>query len=394
MRPMIHALPSRTRLLLSVLLPLLGLVGGIAPGAMAADTLQVTIGSPTPEQGVPFPVEFSGQTTAVNGEGDGPQLVAVVRPAGGIGCQADLADDKAAAGGVSTEIFGPELDVWVDEPQEGPGVYHETATYNPPNTGSFLLCAWLERPNEGEGSSAVAGPISTTFSVGPPRVSELLVDLPEPARPDVAFPIDYTTHTDQQLSMSSVIRPAGGLPCAADRALDSEQNQSESQLLPGPYEDNSVSIFGGPITTTTTTTEPAGAYVICTWIEGPGSDEVDAASATDIYVGTPPPPPPVPRPFHAGSPHLLLEAMRVSKHHGTLIKGDAISTLNGHLRISVSCGASVVRGDARVGGGEFHLALATPRRCRTGGTAHVTAVWAGSSGFLPQSVSARTRVAR
>lgn len=392
MSPSTHSL-SRKALLLSVLLSVLGLAGGITPRAMAADTMQITVGTPTPEQGVPFPIEITGQTTALNGEGDGPQLVAVIRPTGGIGCQADFADDVAAAGGVSTEIFGPETEDWPQEPREGPGAYHETATYNPPNTGSFLICAWLEDPDGEGGSGAVAGPISTTFDVGPPHVSELLVSLPQPARPDVAFPIDYTTHTDQQLSMHSVIRPAGGLPCAADPALDSEQNQSESQLLPGPYEYNSVTVFGGPITTTTTATESAGPYVICTWIEGPNDNEVDAASTTDIYVGAPPPAPAA----HAarpGSPHLLLDATRVSKHHGTLVKGSAISTLSGHLRVSVSCGASTVHGDARVADGRFHLALATPRHCRRGATARVTALWAGSAAFLKQSVSNRVKVTR
>lgn len=40
-------------------------------------------------------------------------------------------------------------------------------------------------------------------------------------------------------------------------------------------------IYGGPITTQVTANESAaGPYVICTWIEGPNSGEVDANADT------------------------------------------------------------------------------------------------------------------
>jgi len=381
---------SRRRLLvLAALLPMLAAIGILAPRARAADALQVAINSPSPEQGIPLELVFSGTSTATNNEGRGPALLAVVRPTGGVGCQADFADDHSAAGGVSTELFGG----WGNEPAQGPGEYDQTATYDPPNTGPLLICAWLEsESNDGE-RAVVAGPASVTFDVGAPQVSQLSVGLPHPALPNVAFQVSYTTHTDQKLSMSSAIRPAGGLPCAASQSLDSDQNQSETSLLGDPDWDTGESIFGGPITTMATTTEPAGPYVICTWIEGPNTNEVDAANTTDIYVGTPSPPPLAPQVVHATTPRLSLVGVRVSKRHGTVIRGSGAATLTGHLRVSVSCGTASVNSDARVVHGAFQLALTTPRGCRRNRTARVTATWPGSRAFLKQSVSESVKVA-
>jgi hypothetical protein len=383
------SLTRRMSVLIALLVPVLALLALNAPQALAADTLQVAIGSPTPEQGIPFNVVFTGTSTATSNEGNGPSLVAVVRPSGGIGCQADYADDHSAAGGVSTELFGPEID---NERNQGPGSYEQTTSYDPPDTGTFIVCAWLE--SEGQ---ALAGPATATFSVRGPQVSELSVGLPAGAQPNVAFQVDYTTHTDQKLTLSSVIRPSGGLPCATDQALDMQQNQDETGLLGEPWDDGYTSVFGGPVTNTATATEPAGPYVICTWIEGPNSGEVDAAATTDIYVGTPPsPPPPAPvrSVVHATSPRLSLGAQRVAKRHGTVISGTAAGALAGRLRITVACGRSSVSGQARVVHGGFRLALATPRGCHRGAFADVSATWPGSSAFLKQSVYDRVKVTR
>lgn len=363
--------------------------GVFAQQALAADTLQVAVNSPSPEQGIPLELVFSGATEAVDSQGHGPLLDVVVRPAGGIGCQANYGNDHSAAGGVTTDLFSPRRSA---EPRQGPGSYREAATYSPPETGTYLVCAWLESENN-SGRTTVAGPVSTTFSARGPQVYQLAVGLPAPALPGVAFQIDYTTHTDQQLALGSAIRPAGGLPCAANHELDSQQNQSETNLVGSPYSTSSEKVFGGPATVNATATEPAGPYLICTWIEGPNTAEVDSTASTSIYVGTPPPPPPPP-PSHPISPLLALRGINVSKRHGALVRGTAAATLSGRLRVSVSCGRSSVSGDARVTHGRFRLRLATPRRCHTRGRARVTAKWTGSHAFLEQSVSDVVKVSR
>ncbi len=89
------------------------------------------------------------------------------------------------------------------------------------------------------------------------------------------------------------------MPCAASDGLFEEELRQDHgvalNFFSNEYEPTYV--FGGPKVTQATGTEAAaGPYVICTWIEGPTSGEVDAAASTPFYVGTPPSPPPPPPP--------------------------------------------------------------------------------------------------
>jgi hypothetical protein len=362
--------------------------GVLSPAADASDTLRIDIGSAAPEQGIPFPIEFIGEAQTI-GEGNGPSLYAALRPAGGIGCQSTYQDDQAAAGGVTT-ILLPE-EPFESPPSVGPGPYTQPITFKAPNTGSYLVCAWLQ----GSKNEALAGPAEASFTAGPPQVYQLSVGVPQPAVPNTAFQIDYTTHTDQQLTMYSDIRPAGGLPCAVNHVLDSEQNQSEAVLLNQDFS-NGQEVFGGPATISATATEPAGPYTICTWIEGPNSTEVDASASTSIYVGTPPSPPAPPpsATVEAASPELALRTVVASKRHGTLVRGTTSDAVAGWLTVGESCGTSSVRSKARVLHGHFAIRLATPRRCRVGRRARVTARWPGSRGFVAQAVAIVVKVRR
>jgi hypothetical protein len=291
---------SRIALLLAVALATAVSCVSTAP-ALAGDSLQVAIGSASPEQGIPFSIGFSGASEAVDTEGDGPRLAAVVRPAGGIGCQSDYSNDHSAAGGVTTAIYSGED---FDSPREGPGQYNQVATYDPPEIGTYLVCAWLENQSEDGETTVLAGPVKATFSTRGPQVYQLTVALSHPALPGIAFQIEYTTHTDQQLALYSTIRPAGGLPCAVNHTLDGQQNQSETDLFGDSFLLGGEKVFGGPATIAATTTQAAGPYLICTWIEGPSENEVDATAATDIDVGTPAPPAPPPQKARSRSPAL------------------------------------------------------------------------------------------
>jgi hypothetical protein len=257
----------------------------LPPAAQAADSVQIAIQTSTPEQGVPVTIAVSGSAAAEDNYGDPALLVAVVRPAGGIPCQSTEANDDQAAGSESTAIFNGSYQGDYDGVDVGPGSFDQTAEFNPPAAGSYLICAWIEDVSSSE---TTTGSTSTTFSARGPQVEQLSVSLPTPARPNVAFQIDYTTQTDQQLNLYSVIKAAGGLPCASSYELESDQNQEEDDLL--GYDSNSI--FGGPTTTTATATATSGSYVICTWIEGPNEEEVDAETSTPITVANPPPPPP------------------------------------------------------------------------------------------------------
>lgn len=239
----------------------------------SADQLQVSVQTATPEQGVPVTLAFSGSASATDRYGDGPNLMAVVRPSGGIGCQSTYESDQQAAGSASTDVFG-------DDNELAPGSFAQTTTFDPQNVGGYLVCAWLE------GSNGVTAASSATFTTRGPQVAQLTVGLGSQPLPGIAYQINYTTQTDQQLNLYSVVKRAGGLPCASSYELEQQQNQTEDDV----FYDDGANVFGGPTTTSgTDTEEDAGSYIICSWIEGPNSDEVDAATATSIYVGTPPP---------------------------------------------------------------------------------------------------------
>ncbi len=248
-----------------------------APSSTLAsgDVLQAAITSAAPEQGIPVTIVFSGETQADDSEGNGPRLYAVVRPAGGVACQGTYGADSSAAGGVNHELYIYN--------KEGPGSFQESTAYNPPNVGQYLVCAWLE--NEAE--EALTGPVSATFSARGPQVAQLTVRLASPAKPGVGFQIDYTTQTDQELTLDSTIKPSGGLPCASSYELGQHQNQSQEDIFLFGSK-----VFGGPATISGAVTEQnAGPYLVCSWVEGPNEGEVDASSTTPVYVGTPPRPP-------------------------------------------------------------------------------------------------------
>lgn len=250
----------------------LALLGASAATA-SADQLQVSVLKATPEQGVPVTLAFSGAASVSDNYGDGPNLLAVVRPSGGIGCQPSYESDQAAAGSANTDLFG-------ESNQLTPGSFSQQTTFDPPNVSGYLVCAWLEGPN------GVTTANSATFSTRGPQVGQLSVSLGNQPRPGIAYQINYTTQTDQQLTLYSVVKRAGGLPCASSYELEQQQNQTENDIFYG----SGTNVFGGPTTTSGTDTEQdAGSYTICSWIEGPNAGEVDAATTTPINMGTTPP---------------------------------------------------------------------------------------------------------
>jgi len=362
----------------------LAAAGWLAPAAMA-DSVAVQIGTATPEQGIPVPISFSGTASSIDSSGDGPTLLAVVRPAGGVGCQSTFENDQAAAGSASSTL----VDSGDDGTQESPGAFETSDTFNPSNTGPYLVCAWLE--NENNNNSLVAGPASATFSARGPQVSELNIDLPTPATPNVAYQIDYTTQTDQQLSLYSIVKASGGLPCASSYELEEQQNQNEND--PFGYEEGS-SVFGGPTTTTATDTEAYGSYLICSWIEGPNNGEVDASTTTPIFVGTPPSPlPPTPAPTPS-NPRLRISSARVSRRHGASVGGSASRQLAGLVAVGATCGDSTFTRRVTVRNGGFFAHLSLPRSCRRYARVKIAVTWRGSSSFRRQTVSEEERIGR
>jgi hypothetical protein len=295
----------------------------------------------SPEQGVPATFTFAGETAVatVNG-GPGPSLLVEYRPTGGLGCQATYENDRQAAGAPSTVLAGSgsRSAPWNREqfeetpPTVGPGPFSVPFTYGMPSPGTYLFCAYLEH-GQGE-SRAVDAATTLTIQVTPPKISAFAVGVPGQPQPGQVFVINYTTQTDQKLSLTTLIQHAGGLPCAASPELDEQENQSQDKPAFTHSESsynsqNVVSVFGGPIVTQATDTETlAGPYIICSWIVGPTAGEVNTALTTPFYVGTPPPPPPAARKPTPVSDACLRDRANVARE--ALVVRRYIRRLKGH----------------------------------------------------------------
>src|SRR6185437_3003699 len=112
----------------------------------------------------------------------------------------------------------------------------------------------------------VAAPATLAIDARAPQVGQFTVTVPKDLQPGVAFQVSYATQTDQTLSLFSVLRKASGASgtsgtsCPASFEDAQQQDQVETLLQGGRA---GTSVFGGPITTTATTTQKTGFYIVC-----------------------------------------------------------------------------------------------------------------------------------
>jgi hypothetical protein len=213
-------------------------------------------------------------------------------------------------------------------------------------------------------------------------VSELTVAVPKDLQPNVTFQVTYTTQTDQLLTLSSVLRPASEAPCPANFSLDQQQNQAETNLF-GP---GAQDVFGGPETTTATTKQKTGFYILCTWVQGPNGDEVDDSATTPVTVGTPPPP-------ALPKPGLALIKAAASHRRGVSVAGTTVSGFTGKLVVSAACGSSTAKRTTAAHNRRFVASVRLPSGCRKAGRVQLTVSWAGSSAFAKQTVARTVAIA-
>jgi hypothetical protein len=348
--------------------------GGFATPAMAAtSTISVTTDTTAPEQAVPVDLTFSG----TNNLAGSAEVEAVARPAGGLACQSSYQDDLSAVGTEDTPIFGPGA-----ETVPAGQAYQVSSSYKPSTPGSYQVCAWLAQTVNGT-DQAVAGPAAVSFTARGPEVTQLTVAVPKDLMPGITFQVGYTTQTDQQLSLFSVLKKTGGLPCAASYELEAQQSQQETTLLGV----GSPLVFGGPTTSTVTTQQPTGTYLICTWVEGPNGQEVDGSLITPVTVGTPAPP-------IAPKPGLALTKVTASRRHGLSVTGAATAGFTGRVLVTAACGSSRTKHTANAKGRRFSASLGLPSGCRTARTLKLSVSWAGSSAWSKESVTRSVVIGR
>jgi hypothetical protein len=338
---------------------------GYATPALA-DTSSITVASATavPEQAVPVDLTFSG-TNALTGNAE---VEAIVRPAGGLSCLTSYQEDTSTFPGQDTIIFAPGAQ------SVAPGAFQVAGSFKPTAPGSYQVCAWLEQ-NLNSTDQAVAPPATVTVGARGPQVSQLTVTVPKNPTPGVSFQVGYTTQTDQQLQLFSVLRAAAEGVCPSSFELDQAQNQPETSLTPV-----GMSVFGGPSTADVTTKQKTGSDVICTWVEGPNPAEVDDAASTPVTVGAPVPSAPP-------KPSLKLTKVTASHKHGASVTGTTAAGFTGRLQLTAACGASTARRNATARNRRFTATIGLPAGCRKAKKLKLTVSWAGSSAFAKQSVS-------
>ncbi|HEX3975153.1 MAG TPA: hypothetical protein VHW96_02760 [Solirubrobacteraceae bacterium] len=370
----VHLMPRRARRIIPAVVVATALAaavaGGLAAPAMAdTSSIAVATSAASPEQAFPVDLSFSG-TNALTGAAE---VEAIVRPAGGPACETSYQEDTTTFQGQDTAIVAPGAQT------VAPGAYQVAASFRPPAPGSYQLCAWLAQ-NQNSTDQPVASPATLAFTARGPQVSQLTVAVPKDLQPHVSFQVSYTTQTDQPLTLHSVLRPAADAPCPATFSLDQQQNQPETNLLGF----GTQPVFGGPTTTTATTKQKTGFYVICSWVQGPTADEVDGTATTPVTVGTPPPP----------KPGLTLTKATASRGHGVSVAGTAVSGFNGKLVVGVACGSATARRTTTAHNRRFASSVRLPSGCRAVRKVRLTVSWAGSSAFSKQSVAKTVAIAR
>ena len=344
----VHLMPRYARRMVPVVVVTAGLTSVLA-GALAApamaDTSSIAVASTTvtPEQAFPVDLNFSG-TNALTGAAE---VEAIVRPAGGPACQTSYQEDTSTFAGQDTTILAPGAQT------VAPGPYQVSASFRPPAAGSYQLCAWLAQ-NQNSTDQPVASPAMLSIAARAPQVSQLTVTVPKDLQPNVSFDVSYTTQTDQQLSLYSVMYPAADGACTA--SFEANQGQSKIEtVLSGFF---SPQVFGGPVTTTAAAKQKTGLYQLCTWVEGPSSGEVDDSASTTVTVGNPVPPAPP-------SPKLKLTKATASHRHGVTIAGTTVSGFTGKLVVSAACGSATTRHTTTARRGRFASSMRLPSGCRT-----------------------------
>jgi hypothetical protein len=270
---------SRRLLRVAAAIATLASVSIIAPAAYA-DNVGISLSGGSPEEGIPVTVTLAGTAAAIDDAGDGAYLYAVARPAGGVGCQESFGADQVAAGNAST--------VLIDGDQQDPDQPFSEEAELTPGIGGSIVCAWVETDaNDGSDiatpDEVTTGPVSLSFDSTGPQVGPLQVSAPAKIKVNQGYQITYATQTDQDVNLDSVVIPAGGDGCASSYEAEAASSDPYNDVFGG-----SSDVFGSETTAGDDSETTAGQYVICSWIEGPDQEQVDAATATDITIGSPP----------------------------------------------------------------------------------------------------------
>jgi hypothetical protein len=241
----------------------LTLIGLIAAPIAAGSTIAVTVG-PDPAESITTQLGVTGAST----EGK-TQASLRVKPAGGRGCGTNNSADDG------TSVIAPyELSL------SNPGPFSNAHNWTFSSAGSYLLCAWLE----GSGGSVLAT-ASLTVAIRQPHLT-LSIQAPPVVSPGRTFQVAMTGQAETDREAYEYLIPNNGRGCPANAAA---AETTAGRLGIRPY---GVKFLGGPATVTDNENLTAlGAYLVCAYIEYPGSSSIPEATASaSILVAKPHPP--------------------------------------------------------------------------------------------------------
>ncbi len=235
----------------------------LAPGAGAASTVAITVGSD--------PVESITTQLGVSGASTEPESRASlkVKPGGGRGC---AANNEADEGSSVIGSFQGYL--------ASPGPFTDANNWTFEAAGSYLACAWLEGP-----SGSVVATASLTVAIRPPHLA-LSIRVPRTVSPGRTFQVAMTVQAETERELYDYLLPANGRGCPA--------NAEAAQSTAGEIGIHSfgVNVDGGPRTVTDNESlTTLGVYLACAYIEYPSSSSVpEAVASAAVTVATPHPP--------------------------------------------------------------------------------------------------------
>ena len=180
-----------------------------------ADTDTLTIGASTqsPAPKVPFTVTFSGQADAIDSNGDGPYLYAVIQPSSAGGCGATYGGDVQVAGAQATTLSG---EYGNSSTEVVTGGYSTQMSVTEPR-GTYVVCGWLESVS-GDGSNSGYTPSVVLATTGPTTYTVGAVAAGTPPAP--VKPLSERIRARLQIALRSLARTAGShrleaqAPCA------------------------------------------------------------------------------------------------------------------------------------------------------------------------------------
>ncbi len=235
-----------------------------------------------------------------------------------------------------------------------PGAYQVSAAASARRLpGSYQLCAWLAQ-NQNSTDQPVASPAMLSIAARGPQVSQLTVTVPKDLQPNVSFQVSYTTQTDQQLSLFSVMCPA-----------------SEA-AVPGQLRGS---------TRGRTRSRPPQWVLLAAGLRRSchhhRDDQAEDRPLSSVHLGSRAPPaarsttrparrsPSAPGAPAPPSPKLKLTKATASHRHGVSIAGTTVSGFTGKLVVSAACGSATARRTTTARHRRFASSVRLPSGCRT-----------------------------